>query len=146
VNTRKLLFGLLVLVLCICGCAKLPGVPITEMNSDVLTGSWKGTGVVWSGLKAGQMTNITMKILTANPVRAKIFMHGTPQGTVTYDFAGKIEDGNIVGHLEGAFNLALKLGLYKKEDGRFELRGDYSFFRKQVLVSGDLQLVKIPNE
>jgi hypothetical protein len=145
-NTRKPLFALLVLVFCLCRCAKPVGVPITEMNSDVLLGTWKGTGVVWSGLKAGQMTNVTMNILTVEPVRAKIFMHGMPQGTVIYGFRGKIADGNIVGQLEGAFNLALKLGLHEKEDGRFELRGAYSFFRRQVLVHGDLQLVKIPKE
>ena len=148
---------LVLLLLNVYSCAKPPSIPITEMNTPELLGSWKGTGAAWFGLDASQMRNVTVVFLSVAPVQAKIQFHNAPRArgtvtvgntgqTVTYNYTGTIEDGYVEGEVKTTtLSVPITFGFYEKKDGGVELHGEYKFVRRDdVPVRGDMVLEKVP--
>ncbi len=75
------------------------------------------------------------------PFRAKILFYQTPPhgSVVSVGFRGELQEGALAGDMMGLGRPSLKLTLYRKDDGRLELRGIYSSGPARS-VSGEFRL------
>ncbi len=101
--------------------------PITQSDLPNLKGKWEG---YYGG--GNFREPIELEIINENLV-GSITWHGTPQGTTTTPFRGRIEDGKLV--YSWGENNWLRLSLYKSDDGKMKLEGNYRVHIWEGIVS-----------
>ncbi len=132
--------GILVAGLSLSGSAHAAEVRITKDNTQQLQGEWEGARSGTESHRSGTGP-VKMNVLSVRPFRAKILFYQTPPhgSVVSVGFRGELQEGALAGDMMGLGRPSLKLTLYRKDDGRLELRGIYSSGPARS-VSGEFRL------